>query len=359
MKKKLAITLATVALCSVGFTACDKVDFDKGSTPDPLVNTGAVVEPSGTIELMSTTIELSEYETYGVSEDTYSARLVTAWYLNDTYVSNPAVEWSVKFNASTSDWARNKNVNDYVTVTKKGTLSAVVEAKQSFSEPIVLTCWNVEKPSASKSITLDCIKVSKLMNAYFTVGKIMPGPSTGVSLGVIQSSVFSTSAHVAALSRGMMSGKMGLTFLSYEYTDGTIAAEKSTSTVAESVAMPTAFFSLVAQTEHLTLVRTGVIEYETHDVLHVMAFPGYQWLHATCQEAIALGFSGGELTEEQQAIYDDYVSVMRALWESSYAGYDYIYYTDETYRGEDVYFKIRFVIEDVDEYFGLTETVEE
>ena len=43
MKKKLAITLATVALCAVGLSGCEKVDFDKGSTPDPLVNTGTVV----------------------------------------------------------------------------------------------------------------------------------------------------------------------------------------------------------------------------------------------------------------------------------------------------------------------------
>lgn len=359
MKKKLAITLATVALCSVGFATCDKVDFEKGSTPDSLVNTDAVVEPSGAIELMSTTIEPSEYETYGVSDTSYTARVVTASYPNDTYVSNPAVEWYVEFVDADSEWATGKNVSDYVTVTKKSDLSALIAAKQAFGEPIIVTCRNVETPSVSKSFTLDCSKVSKSMDAYFTVGKIMPGPTTGKSLGVIQSSAVSSSVCVTYLTSGLFSGKMGLTFLSYDYTDGTQKAGKSTSTIAESVAMPTAFFSFVAQTEHLTLARTGVIDYETHDVFHVMAFPGYQWLDTTCKEAIGLGFSGGELTEEQQAIYDDYISVMRALSESSYAGYDYIYYTGETYRGEDVYFAIRFVIEDVDEYFGLTETVEE
>jgi hypothetical protein len=163
MKKKLAITLATVVLCSVGFTACEKVDFEKGSTPDPLVNTGAVVEPSGAIELMSTTIEPSEYETYGVSENVIDARLVKASYPDDLYVSNTAVDWTATYMDDPRPegiklcFPASENINDHITITpiSDDGLTVIVACISPFPVRICITVRSKQSPNLSDSLVCE------------------------------------------------------------------------------------------------------------------------------------------------------------------------------------------------------------
>lgn len=109
--------------------------------------------PNG-VELMSTTINVEDYATYGVSETAESAKLLTV-------EMNPAgtyteFDWSLVW-SGTSSWASGKTVADYMTIapTSDGSNEAVLTCLQPYGEQIVLTAVSRTNSALRATATID------------------------------------------------------------------------------------------------------------------------------------------------------------------------------------------------------------
>lgn len=90
---------------------------DKLSTDNEQTNGGLLI-PSETkgnkIALMSSVIETSDYDEYGISPQTDSAYTVTA-VVYPELATNRNVTWSIAWRDATKTWSSGKTVTDYVT----------------------------------------------------------------------------------------------------------------------------------------------------------------------------------------------------------------------------------------------------
>lgn len=88
--------------------------------------------------LMSTKIMSSDYAAYSVSEQAETSYLLTATVYPSTAVAQ--LDWSAEFTDSTSGWAKDKDIADYliVTPTSDGALSATATVLQPFGKQIVI-----------------------------------------------------------------------------------------------------------------------------------------------------------------------------------------------------------------------------
>lgn len=133
------------------------------------------------LSLTSTEIETSDYQTYGVSPLAETAYTLTAT-VTPSEVSNVFVDWSVEFADSDSEWARGKNVTDYVVVTpvSNGALTATAECKAEFGEQIIIKVTSRDNPEIFASCSVDYMKrmdnvsisVSATLENQIAVGKI-------------------------------------------------------------------------------------------------------------------------------------------------------------------------------------------
>ncbi len=124
-------------------------DSDGGMVlPDQTTNNG--------IQLLSTRIAPSDYETYGISPQAENAIRITGTF-TPANATNKMVDWSVAFKNANSLWATGKTVTDYVTVTPiaDGSLTANVECLQAFGEQIILKCTSRENSSVYATCTVD------------------------------------------------------------------------------------------------------------------------------------------------------------------------------------------------------------
>ncbi len=155
-KKVFIGVMATVtALSTVVFSGC-KTDKANGQASVPSFK----ITPNENygISLTSAVIAEDEYETYGVTAEAESAYTITATY-KESYVTYPEMDWSVEFVNPTSDFATDKVVTDYITVTptEDGALTAVVTALQAFGEPIKVIGTNRFTPTVSASVVCDYV----------------------------------------------------------------------------------------------------------------------------------------------------------------------------------------------------------
>lgn len=102
-------------------------------------NGGAVIEEGKAhgMKLMSARIAPEDYAANGISPLAETAYTLTAT-IKPENATDKAVDWSVEFVNPESDWANDKTVTDYVTVTPTadGALTATVECKAAFGEQI-------------------------------------------------------------------------------------------------------------------------------------------------------------------------------------------------------------------------------
>ncbi len=94
---------------------------DKLSTDNEQTNGGLLI-PSETkgnkIALMSSVIETSDYDEYGIFPQTDSAYTVTA-VVYPELATNRNVTWSIAWRDATKTWSSGKTVTDYVTLDRK------------------------------------------------------------------------------------------------------------------------------------------------------------------------------------------------------------------------------------------------
>ena len=165
------LVIAIVIACGIGsswFTNSDIAtwfnSWGKGEQPEqpdeetPEEEGGMQIgeaEENG-ISLMSAHIAPADYEEYGISPMAESAQQLTATVMPEN-ATNKAVDWAVRFKDPDSEWAKDKTVTDYVTVTptEDGALTANVENLKAFGEQIEVVVTSRDNPDASAVCTVD------------------------------------------------------------------------------------------------------------------------------------------------------------------------------------------------------------
>ncbi len=179
MKKNTAIGIAAVAVAgafTIGLGAVSswftnwnvKTWFGRGggnatvqpenpNIPDYVGQDNAVISngESNGIKLMSAILPRSAYVANGVSAQADTAYTLTAT-LSPTEVTDNRVVYSAEWVNAESDWATDKAVSDYVTVTQKDYgLTATVECKQAFGEQVIITCYAFGDETVNATCTVD------------------------------------------------------------------------------------------------------------------------------------------------------------------------------------------------------------
>lgn len=116
--------------------------------------TGSVLDngESNGMQLLSARIPRTAYAANGIAETADSAYTLTA-NIVPHYATNPAIDWSVSWANPSSDWATDKEVTDYVTVTPTtdGGLTAICVCLQDFGEMVLITVSSRENSKISAS----------------------------------------------------------------------------------------------------------------------------------------------------------------------------------------------------------------
>ena len=138
--------------------AGEETETSDEETPANTENGGAVIGApvENGIKLMSAKIPVAEFAANGVSAQAETAYTLTATIVPDT-ATDKTVDWEIAFVNPSSEWATDKVVTNYVTVTPTadGALTANVECLQAFGEQIVVTVVSRDNPLATATCTID------------------------------------------------------------------------------------------------------------------------------------------------------------------------------------------------------------
>lgn len=163
----LLIAIIGIAIPSKGFTDWSK--FKKNPQVEQPDKPGVVKPDSGLIidQIVANGMLLS-VGTAAADEDGNMSQLFTAT-ITPSNATNKEVDWAIAFKNPDSEWATEKNINDYVTVTptSDGALTATVTCKAAFGEQIELTVTSRSNPEAYAVASVDYAK--RLQSASVTV----------------------------------------------------------------------------------------------------------------------------------------------------------------------------------------------
>lgn len=174
MKKFLLTILAAATLCStVSFGGCAEAAEPAAKLPAASESLVLTETENDDIALMSDTIPVEDYETYGVAETVEIAKTLTAT-LSPAYAADKRVDYTAQWVNADSTWATGKTVSDYVTITQEtdGALTALLTCKQAFGEQIKVTVSARSNPSAQATCTLDYAKRIKYATVNLCVGSM-------------------------------------------------------------------------------------------------------------------------------------------------------------------------------------------
>ncbi len=139
--------------------ATDNSDDKDNNTSEDF--TGAVVDcaDGNGINLLSSVLPRSAYSENGISETADSAYTLTA-VVTPENANDKRIAWSAAFADSSSEWAKNRSVTDYVTVEPSTAYSstAIVTCLQDFGEQIIVTARSVDNSNAYANCTVDFVK---------------------------------------------------------------------------------------------------------------------------------------------------------------------------------------------------------
>lgn len=191
----LAVCLSAVMLVgggAVGYGMATDWTYQKGTLEQPdNQNAGnAVVTPSeeNGIKVMSTRIAPADYAVNGVSTFADSAYTLTATITpeNTTY---KAVDYTAAWANPQSEWAKDKDISDYVTIAQNedGSLSATLTVLQAFSEQIRIDVTLRRNPEINATCTVDyvgCVNATIGLTAN-TIDDIIQVDLSGLKYGSI------------------------------------------------------------------------------------------------------------------------------------------------------------------------------
>lgn len=164
LKRLVASSLALACLATAGIAAVATNGFGyyapeenvQAELPKAAGDMTFEEGKSNGIKLMNAVIAAADYDEYGVSPLAETAYQLTAT-INPSNATNQKVTWSVAWQDEESDWAEDKDVNDYVTVTpiSDGALTASVALMNGFGEKVVVTVTSQDNPDAKATCIVD------------------------------------------------------------------------------------------------------------------------------------------------------------------------------------------------------------
>lgn len=94
------------------------------------------------------------------------------------YNFNKSVKWELSFKDSSSEWAKGKQIADYITLNVDATDCTIanVVLKKAFGEQIIITCSSVNYPDIKASCTIDYEKKIEDINFYLNNDKNASNP---------------------------------------------------------------------------------------------------------------------------------------------------------------------------------------
>lgn len=139
----------------------------------PVVDENGEAMESGTVYAMPSRMLYTSAATTAADGTTVSSSPITleATITPDT-ATDKSVKWSVAFVNPSSEWATDKTVTDYVSVSSSG-LTCTVTCHQAFGEQIKITVTSNDNPEATDSCVVDYLK--RIEDVTFTL-------SNGVSV---------------------------------------------------------------------------------------------------------------------------------------------------------------------------------
>lgn len=154
----------------------DEPTVEEPEDPKDEASSGGTVigESTGNgVKLMSAKIAKEDYAANGISPMADTAYTITAT-VAPSNATNKALDWSVAFKNPSSEWATGKTVTDYVTITPTtdGAVTATVECKQAFGEPVVVTATSRANPDISATATCDYVKRAESLSATFSASEL-------------------------------------------------------------------------------------------------------------------------------------------------------------------------------------------
>lgn len=153
MKKTLRIIACVALIAVIGVGAFCAASFaGKDNTPNDKADAGLIITPG---EVQGDMISLlTQGPTDGTTEYTLTVVLNA-----DCPDDMKAIDWSVAWKNSSSEWATGKVVTDYVTVTPTadGALTAKVKKVAAFGEQVIVTVTSRVLPELKATATVDCL----------------------------------------------------------------------------------------------------------------------------------------------------------------------------------------------------------
>lgn len=151
----------------------DDMSKDKEKSSD-----GAIIADgeSNGIRVMTAKLPRAAYKANGISEQADTAYILTAT-VEPASATDKTVDWAVEWVNSDSDWASEKTVTDYVTVTpvSDGALTATVECKQAFGEQVKVLCISRDNSALSAVCMVDYTQ--KILSANIAWQYYFGGPT--------------------------------------------------------------------------------------------------------------------------------------------------------------------------------------
>lgn len=181
IKTVIAAICCVLALALIAGLICVGV-YQKPENPvlsNGQSNSGVQLEygEQNNVELTAVSLTSDEFDEYGVSAQAESAYILTATVLPEDAL-NKTLIWSVSFVDASSEWATEKSVTDYVTVTPSSdTMTATVNCLKAFGERIKITATS--QADSTKCATCYADYQQRITDISITVGDIIYYPLRG------------------------------------------------------------------------------------------------------------------------------------------------------------------------------------
>ena len=159
----LVLLGALVIACGIGSQNADGKWFQNGNVLTWFNSWGKDKpapddESKDSIELMSYSIDAADFEAYGISTQALEAKTITVDF-TPANTTNKRIGWTCKWKNSNSDWARNKNIEEYLNFVPAENFgaSAILAVMQPFGEPVIVTATSRANPALTSSAQFDYV----------------------------------------------------------------------------------------------------------------------------------------------------------------------------------------------------------
>lgn len=137
----------------------------------------AATEEGEHISLLTAELSAEEFEAHGVAAVAEKAEVITATVHPVNEATNTALVWTAAWEDPNSEWARNREVSTYLTLSyaesAASSKSCTVSCLKAFGEPIVITVAAKEKPDVKATIRAGYVQ--KVTDFSLSFGDIQCG----------------------------------------------------------------------------------------------------------------------------------------------------------------------------------------